>query len=633
MSKGPIRRSQLIAPFGVGAMVVVKDGTSVIAAGLDHWYDQDGGTTSSSEIRIDEFKVEEWRLQKALAISHLRLPPDFRRAQQSQSIPNTELTVPFLRFPRWHFCSYCRSLTELGMTIRSSEPCPVCQANGRRNLLLQVPFVAVCDQGHLQDFPWRQWVHRTATPTCNANMKLIATGGTSLAGQRVECGCGVRPRSLSNITVAKSDGSDSDLSAKLDSAGAPFRCEGERPWLGDSQSEACGRPLRGSLRSASNVYYARTYSAIFLPRASHGAPPELIDLLKVPPLSTSIKLFESAGQDVTPDRLRVLQERLLNDYKDEEIRKALTAVRDPDDQESKPRQDITEPDDVAFRRAEFSVLRTRQDQTELLTRIYSIASYGPKLVHKFDDVTLVQRLRETRAFCGFSRILPEDSRTLDQRKNALWRRPPPPNDSWLPASVVYGEGIFLQLNESELQEWEQRPEVQFHTKKLADRYFGIQRRSRRRTVIEPRFVLIHTLAHLLINQLTFECGYGSASLRERLFVSSDRRGPMAGLLIYTAAGDSEGTMGGLVKMGQPGYLEPVLAKATRNASWCSTDPVCMEIGNRMGQGPDLCNGAACHNCCLIPETSCEEFNRLLDRTVVVGTKDQPELGFLASQIE
>jgi Domain of unknown function (DUF1998) len=615
-------------------MVVVKDGTSVIAAGLDHWYEQEGGTAGVQDVRIDEFKVEEWRLQKALSVSHLRLPPDFRRVQLYQSIPNTELTIPFLRFPKWHFCSYCRSLTELDLTIRSSEPCPICQASGKRNMLLQVPFVSICDQGHLQDFPWRQWVHRSATPNCDATMRLIATGGTSLSGQRVECGCGVKPRSLSNITVAKPDGSDSDLSAKLDSSGAAFRCVGERPWLGGEQTEACGRPLRGSLRSASNVYYARTYSAIFLPRASHGAPAELIELLKVPPLSTSIKLFGSAGQEVTPAGLRVLQERLLREFTDAEIRKALTAVQDPGGKDSEPLQDVNEPDDVAFRRAEFSVLRTPQDQTELLTRVHPIASYGRQLARSFADVTLVHRLRETRAFCGFSRILPEDSRSLDQRKNSLWRHSPAQGDSWLPASVVYGEGIFLQLNELALQKWEQRPEVQLQAKKLADRYLNIQqRRSLRRVLIEPRFVLIHTLAHLLINELTFECGYGSASLRERVFVSSDRLAPMAGMLIYTAAGDSEGTMGGLVRMGQPGHLEVVIEKAIRNADWCSTDPVCMEIGDRMGQGPDLCNGAACHNCCLIPETSCEQFNRFLDRSAVVGTKDRRDLGFLSSQFE
>src|ERR1700690_3455825 len=341
MTKGPVRRGQLIAPFGVGAMVIVKDGTSVIAAGLDHWYEQEGGNQGAQEVRVDEFKVEEWRLQKALAIDHLRLPPDFRRHQRGQNIPNTELTVPFLRFPGWHFCSYCRSLAELDMTIRSSEPCPVCTANGRRTFLLQVPFVAICDHGHIQDFPWRQWAHKSAAPTCELTMRLVATGGTSLSGQRVECDCGVK-RSLGNITVAVPDGSDSDLSATLDSSGASFRCPGTRPWLGEGQLEACGRPLRGSLRSASNVYYARVYSAIFLPRASHGAPAELIEVLKIPPLSTSINLLKSAGREVTPTVLRELQERSLREFTDPEIRKALIAITETPEYNSEPAEGFDE---------------------------------------------------------------------------------------------------------------------------------------------------------------------------------------------------------------------------------------------------------------------------------------------------
>ena len=143
----------------------------------------------------------------------------------------------------------------------------------------------------------------------------------------------------------------------------------------------------------------------------------------------------------------------------------------------------------------------------------------------------------------------------------------------------------------------------------------------------PRFVMLHTFAHLLINQLVFECGYSSASLRERLFCSIGNE-PMAGVLVYTAAGDSEGTMGGLVRMGKPGNLEPTIIAALDRARWCSSDPVCMELGEK-GQGPGSMNLAACHSCGLLPETACETFNRFLDRALVTGTHENPNLGFLA----
>ncbi len=146
--------------------------------------------------------------------------------------------------------------------------------------------------------------------------------------------------------------------------------------------------------------------------------------------------------------------------------------------------------------------------------------------------------------------------------------------------------------------------------------------------LTPRFVLLHTLGHLLINELIFACGYSSASLRERLYVSAAPGREMAGLLIYTAAGDSEGTMGGLVRMSRPENLRAIFASAISDARWCSTDPVCMDAGEK-GQGPDSCNLAACHGCALLPETSCEEFNRFLDRGLVIGTFAEPNLGYFS----
>jgi hypothetical protein len=149
--------------------------------------------------------------------------------------------------------------------------------------------------------------------------------------------------------------------------------------------------------------------------------------------------------------------------------------------------------------------------------------------------------------------------------------------------------------------------------------------------VTAKFVLLHTLAHLLIGQLTYECGYGSSSLRERIYCDLyDGDEPMSGFLIYTAAGDSEGTMGGLVRQGMPGRLERTVAAALRRADWCSYDPVCMESA---GQGPDSCNLAACHGCAVLPETSCEEGNRLLDRGIVVGTPDSRGIGLFGDLVE
>jgi hypothetical protein len=99
---------------------------------------------------------------------------------------------------------------------------------------------------------------------------------------------------------------------------------------------------------------------------------------------------------------------------------------------------------------------------------------------------------------------------------------------------------------------------------------------------------------------------------------------MYGVLIYTAAGDSEGSLGGLVRQGESGRIEDTIVNAVKNALWCTSDPICIQS---TGQGPESCNLAACHNCTLLPETCCENGNRLLDRGTVVGTLADNNIGF------
>src|SRR6187455_3076089 len=140
MGKGPIRRAQLVVPFGVGSLSVVRDGTSVITCGLDHWYERDDKDETSRTVDVNEFRIEEWRLQRRLGVDHFRLPPDFRVRRGADDAPNFYLTVPFLRFPKWHFCPSCNLLVTLPLTVRTRERCPNClKSRNKRIILLQVP--------------------------------------------------------------------------------------------------------------------------------------------------------------------------------------------------------------------------------------------------------------------------------------------------------------------------------------------------------------------------------------------------------------------------------------------------------------------------------------------------------------
>ena len=149
-------------------------------------------------------------------------------------------------------------------------------------------------------------------------------------------------------------------------------------------------------------------------------------------------------------------------------------------------------------------------------------------------------------------------------------------------------------------------------------------------MFSPRYVLLHTLAHLLIRQLTVECGYQEAALKERIYSTYPGSSKdMAGILIYTSASDSDGSLGGLVRQGEPDLLENVMRDLLQEATWCSSDPLCIESKS---QGFNSLNYAACHACTLLPETSCEARNCLLDRASVVGKPDDRSIGFFGDFI-
>lgn len=630
MAKNPVRRSQLIAPFGVGAMIVVQGGVGLLTAGLDHWYKREDGTAGVVE---DEYIIEEWRLQRLLGVDHFRLPPDYRESWRYESgVPNIGLTVPFHRFPRWHFCPWCDRLDERPLSERGRPKCPECKRD-----LFQVPFVSMCEAGHLQDFPWREWVHRQRSPTCNGVLRLKATGSASLSGQKVTCDKCDAKRPLSQITTAYPDGS-TFLSKSLTDDENDFYCPGHLTWLGDDVIEECTAHLRGSLRSAANVYFAQVRSSIYLPRGNQSVPDELINLLSNPPISTILTTVLGAlgGVAIEENIERAVasiiqQARYAPKFdvydRDQIMEAARIAFGTQDDVGDEDDEDdffITEED---FRREEFMVLRESINEELLSIKKANLQEYDQDIVQYFSRIMLIDKLRETRALTGFSRVFATNEQTLSERK-AMLRKNESPWNNWLPAYEVYGEGIFFEFDEKQISEWEQQPEIVSRIQGLDRRYREVQQNRRLRDQkVTPRFVLLHTFAHILMNRLTFECGYSSAALKERLYVSNDAASPMSGVLIYTADGDAEGTMGGLVRMGKQGYIEPVIKRALQDATWCSVDPVCTEIGGSGGQGPDSCNLAACHNCALVPETACEHFNRFLDRVTVVGDINRPDIGY------
>jgi hypothetical protein len=238
-------------------------------------------------------------------------------------------------------------------------------------------------------------------------------------------------------------------------------------------------------------------------------------------------------------------------------------------------------------------------------------------------VYLVERLREVRAFRGFRRVRPD----AEMVRPDLGANPP---QRWLPAIEVFGEGVFLEFDLAAVKAWEHKQEraLAKRLKRITARLAsgeGYTKQFAHLAPLSARSVMVHTFAHLLMRQLCYECGYGSASVRERLYVFDDR----VGLLVYTAAGDSEGSLGGLVRQGRRDRLGQTILAALERGSWCSNDPICREVPEHGFEKLDL---AACHACALVPETSCTHLNALLDRQLVIGDESAPVAGFFADHL-
>ena len=135
------------------------------------------------------------------------------------------------------------------------------------------------------------------------------------------------------------------------------------------------------------------------------------------------------------------------------------------------------------------------------------------------------------------------------------------------------------------------------------------------------YVLLHSLSHLLITAMALECGYPSSAIRERIYTTADR----FGILLYTASPDAEGTLGGLVATGRS--LERHLQEAMEIGRLCSNDPVCAGHDPNNASGELTLQGAACHGCRLISESSCERQNTWLDRATVVPTVVHRDVAF------
>ena len=631
-----LRRNQLIAPFGVGAIHVLKGSRAVVTAGLDFWF------RNASADQLQLVKVREPRLEERLGVSHFRLPPGPETDLKNQP----KLEIPLFRFPTWYVCPRCHRMEQRPLGMDGDAKCD--QASCYEEVMRQISFAAVCDHGHLQDFPWKEWIRREENPICsgsNCPLYYKAGGSGSLEDISVSCrSCG-KKRSLAGImsaTPPDREASDpmekrgssilsrvllaQDFASESSGSCPEFLCQAGRVWQGEPGGKpgaSCKRPLRAVLINATNVHYAQVESALWIPTDVEGASPDslkvLLDRPEIRQRRDALRTFNLPTKQIAQSVIEAYPDLLAGKTVEQiiEIWDHGSGSQDHSWQQGLSEDEIIRFPEYKKLQQERKPLTAEDDPLEIRT---AKTEELPKALQEIiSGISLIDKLRETRAYRGFNRLVPQPVEGAPKPHSHLWRNPPIVDEQkWLPCSVVYGEGIFIRFDEDRLVPWEAGSGLAAHIKPLQARENAAARRmGRPARLVRPRFLLLHTLAHLLIRRLVFECGYGSASLRERLYVSENPRAQMAGILIYTASGDCEGSMGGLVRMGEPENFSRIFQGAVSDAAWCSADPVCSESGTNGGQGIDGLNIAACHCCTLLPETACEFFNSFLDRSFVI----------------
>ncbi len=616
-----VRAAQSVLQYGAGAMVDFPDQTLMTAA-PEYW--------AEKVVRIyDE------RLQKALHVDFFGMPGGKDDDKFSEGIS-------YVRFPEWYFCPKCREfkpikewykqykakatsrMIEFDSYMTKYVECPKCKQD-----LVAARIVTVCPEGHIDDFPWIQWTHRMNINQNSKNEKnkicsnpqiTFKTGNSAtegLEGLILECKtCNAK------ATLKEAFNTNKLMNLCNDFGYDEFGCTGRHPWK--HKKENCSQYPKTIQRGASSVYYPVVLSSLVIPPYSDNVNNKIEES----------EAFRSCIITIgnVPENMRsIIIENQINEW----CHNIALEISIPKDlimsilkrkwlSEYDPNYNVT---DINYRAEEYDALNGSVEVEKFTEGDFEreVKNSGLYNIDSVKSVALIHKMREVRACIGFSRINPT-TMTSVKISNANFVNIKDKRLNWYPGYQVRGEGIFIEFDNVRIKNWAENTEGLNERIKEIDKHYNNSFMGKQNPrAITPKFVFLHTLAHLLIRQLSFECGYSIASLRERIYCCDETDGKeMAGILIYTASGDSEGTLGGLVRQGYPDCFPLIFRKAVKSAIICSNDPVCILSH---GQGRESLNLASCYSCVLIPETSCEEFNVFLDRGVIVGTFDNHNLGF------
>jgi len=609
---GEVRPSQLHWTYGPGALIDLPS-LSVVTLGIDRW----------EKDRCQP--IQEARLLAAVRkvlgsqVDSLRMPPFQKTELLDVWSAEANIGVPVRPFPRWMRCVKCGLLSPFDASLfeikenrfrpeRTRFVHKGCRGSkgdqpGKDADAVPARFLLACRDGHLDDFPWHYFVHG-GNSSCKGTLRFFESGA-SLQTENLWVKCDACGASRSMAHAFGKAGKENLPS-----------CRGRHPHL-DHFDHKCDEEARAVLLGATNSWFPITLSALAIPQTQDPIT-QLIqdgweffeDLTSEAEVALTVKTLKKTGALPGIDK-----------HATSAIWSALEAHRNGGGEDVVGEADIKGP--------EWDVLTEANPPTDyphfMSKKVATPTGFGGHICR----VLLLERLREVNALLGFTRVeAPEESGDPNERPQmaSLSRN----KSDWVPANQVHGEGIFVQFDEHALVKWEALDGV----KKVDRMLRGGHRGWRNSRHLDPndgypgiRYAMLHTLSHLLIRELALECGYNAASIRERIYADTSDKQSQAGILIYTAAADSDGTLGGLVDLGKPENLGRLLEQALSRSKICSSDPLCSEHDPEKDRS---LHGAACHACSLVAETSCERGNRYLDRSLLIPTLERGDAAFFKS---
>ena len=581
---GNVRQSQAITTFAIGSIVDFVNHTTMIC-GTDDW----------DWWEKKEYRINNINLQNLLEVKYFVKP----KVSTSESMwDDLSADLPSVIFPTMMYNPRCQTIEKAGKgncKLKNEKficYCDKCHGN-RQNEYFPSRFVLVCPKGHIEDFPYSWWVHEAVgKESCDKpSLRMYYVDNkTDMEHLFIECSCCGAKRSMKGIGAPN--------------AFAKYHCTGNRPWLGDK--EQCNaheenKFMQMLVRNESSVYFPCTVSALTIPPWSSKLAKKIL-AKKV--------AFESVLGKITESNIDLLINKVYeeNPHSDKSLIEelAMTLLK----RENESYQSLK-----SIMEDEYNSILANIDEDKSSDYLSHVEKVPDLFNNIIDKVVAVDRLTVVTALVGFTRLI-APSGYSDENLVPISKDKKP----WYPGIEQRGEGIFIKFNQDTLDKW---------TDGYGDRYIGMSKNLENsfhnKDNFSPQYVFLHTFAHLFIRELSNICGYNIASIKERIYSTYKDGKKMAGVLVYTSTPDADGSLGGLIEQAKEVNMEKVLISMIERGKWCSSDPICYTSKE---QGFNALNYAACYACTLLPETSCENRNILLDRCSVCGMPGNEHLGIM-----